>query len=311
MDTLKSTNGDKINGNFSQGAVRDELPRSSGSDSTRQKRNKILIIVGVVSILLLICGILGVVGLSMGVFQSVQNVNNTDDTQKVCSYGESVYQNGESFEALDGCNECVCNNGVVSCTESSCSDNVNEDDTGNANDEDGNTSDSNNGASTSSSTDVDWKTVKFDLELGGYTDSFETEIPSEADVKVVSEVEPNDSALITMDDVVMRVFLSNEDFTQPLKSAVEVFDHSQFGQVYRVMQKGNPKQWYSNDVTLSGTCATIVSPDTPAPCGLASLFESTGSYDHVTITMVSCETDTDAGIVQCDQIVKKMTVTQK
>lgn len=211
------------------------------------------------------------------------------------------------------CNECICNNGQVSCTETSCSDNVDEDDTSNTNDVDKSTVDGNNTAdnatNTSSSIDDDWKTLKFDLKYGIVTYGFETEIPSEADMKLVSRENLDDYALITMEDAVIRVSVCTEDFYYPLKSVVEVFDHSQFGQVYRVMLKGDAKQWYSSNAKSSGTCSTIVRPNTPAPCGTSNLHDSsTASGGHYFVT---CETDTDAGIAKCDQIVKTLAVTQK
>jgi len=40
----------------------------------------------------------------------------------VCTYGDTVYQDGDSFPAADGCNTCSCADGDVSCTEMACPD---------------------------------------------------------------------------------------------------------------------------------------------------------------------------------------------
>ncbi len=38
----------------------------------------------------------------------------------VCTYGDTVYQDGDSFTANDGCNTCSCTGGEVTCTEMAC-----------------------------------------------------------------------------------------------------------------------------------------------------------------------------------------------
>ena len=40
-----------------------------------------------------------------------------------CTYGGSVYAEGDTFEALDGCNACVCDQGEVRCTNAYCGSN--------------------------------------------------------------------------------------------------------------------------------------------------------------------------------------------
>ncbi len=37
-----------------------------------------------------------------------------------CEYAGWAYATGETFDAIDGCNTCACNDGVVVCTEMAC-----------------------------------------------------------------------------------------------------------------------------------------------------------------------------------------------
>ena len=39
-----------------------------------------------------------------------------------CEYGGWAYAHGETFDSTDGCNICVCNDGVIACTERACED---------------------------------------------------------------------------------------------------------------------------------------------------------------------------------------------
>ena len=45
-----------------------------------------------------------------------------NDTPDRCPYQGWSYEHGETFDAGDGCNICVCNNGVIACTEKECED---------------------------------------------------------------------------------------------------------------------------------------------------------------------------------------------
>jgi hypothetical protein len=39
---------------------------------------------------------------------------------KRCPYQGWLYEHGESFDAGDGCNVCLCNDGIVVCTQKEC-----------------------------------------------------------------------------------------------------------------------------------------------------------------------------------------------
>jgi hypothetical protein len=45
-----------------------------------------------------------------------------------CEYNGETYQEGESFDSIDGCNSCFCSNGQVGCTKMACINNCNADD---------------------------------------------------------------------------------------------------------------------------------------------------------------------------------------
>ena len=44
-----------------------------------------------------------------------------------CEYSGGAYPHGESFDAIDGCNICSCNNGLVVCTSMFCEGEMEED----------------------------------------------------------------------------------------------------------------------------------------------------------------------------------------
>ena len=60
------------------------------------------------------------VGLVSYIVYSEYKTQNT--LPQRCPYNGWSYENGESFDSGDGCNICVCNDGMVACTEMSCED---------------------------------------------------------------------------------------------------------------------------------------------------------------------------------------------
>ncbi|MDD2270417.1 MAG: hypothetical protein PHG60_02465 [Candidatus Dojkabacteria bacterium] len=63
---------------------------------------------------------LGVIllGLISYVVYSEYRIQNR--TLNRCPYQGWSYEHGESFDSGDGCNVCVCNDGVIACTERAC-----------------------------------------------------------------------------------------------------------------------------------------------------------------------------------------------
>ena len=52
-------------------------------------------------------------------------VKNNEETEiqnvTTCEYNDKSYKSGESFQAIDGCNTCKCNDGnAIECTIKSC-----------------------------------------------------------------------------------------------------------------------------------------------------------------------------------------------
>ena len=58
------------------------------------------------------------VGLISYLFYSSRQ-NSTQEAPR-CEYNGWAYADGEWFDSTDGCNQCFCNNGAISCTEMAC-----------------------------------------------------------------------------------------------------------------------------------------------------------------------------------------------
>jgi hypothetical protein len=81
-----------------------------------QKSKKGLIILLLLIIALLLCSI-GTI--SYWLLTRKDSVE-TQSQKQACSYNDQNYNDGDSFDATDGCNMCLCNDGNVACTETDC-----------------------------------------------------------------------------------------------------------------------------------------------------------------------------------------------
>ncbi|MBN2015465.1 hypothetical protein JW766_01395 [Candidatus Dojkabacteria bacterium] len=80
-----------------------------------KKSNKVLIIAVLVFTSLLSCGI------GVGVYWFLTKDKQAEPEQKkTCSYNDTTYNDGDTFDADDGCNQCLCNDGEVTCTLMAC-----------------------------------------------------------------------------------------------------------------------------------------------------------------------------------------------
>jgi hypothetical protein len=61
-----------------------------------------------------------ILGLVSYIVYSEYKIQN--DTPDRCPYQGWEYEHGETFDAGDGCNICVCNDGVIACTQKECVD---------------------------------------------------------------------------------------------------------------------------------------------------------------------------------------------
>jgi len=93
--------------------------KQSLNEPKTKKNNKIILIFLLLILLLLL--------LTGGIFLLLNNKedNNSTNTnqpeeEKTCEYNGKTYEDGEEFEATDGCNTCTCEKGDVSCTEKVC-----------------------------------------------------------------------------------------------------------------------------------------------------------------------------------------------
>ena len=70
---------------------------------------------------------LGVILLGLISYIVYSEYKTQNRTLNRCPYQGWSYEHGESFDAGDGCNMCICNDGLIECTEMAC-DNLNLED---------------------------------------------------------------------------------------------------------------------------------------------------------------------------------------
>jgi hypothetical protein len=63
---------------------------------------------------------LGIILLGLTSYIVYSEYKTQNETPNRCPYEGWSYEHGESFDSSDGCNICVCNDGVVACTERDC-----------------------------------------------------------------------------------------------------------------------------------------------------------------------------------------------
>lgn len=90
-------------------------PRAGGNKKSKKKLFLILFFLG----LLTCAGIIGAFFLLSGSDDEEPEPEPTPVAQD-CDYEGVTYEDGETFDAGDGCNSCICEDGVVACTEMAC-----------------------------------------------------------------------------------------------------------------------------------------------------------------------------------------------
>ncbi|MBN2015455.1 hypothetical protein JW766_01345 [Candidatus Dojkabacteria bacterium] len=91
-----------------------QVPTQPESDS-KKKPNSIIILFLLLFTSLLSCAI------GIGVYWFLTKDKEAEPEQKQnCTHNNETYDNGETFDAGDDCNECFCDNGKVTCTLLSC-----------------------------------------------------------------------------------------------------------------------------------------------------------------------------------------------
>jgi hypothetical protein len=78
--------------------------------------------------LLSLCITLGTIALGLTSYIVYSEYKIQNRTFNRCPYQGWSYAHGETFDAGDGCNICVCNDGVPVCSESECSNLILEED---------------------------------------------------------------------------------------------------------------------------------------------------------------------------------------
>lgn len=133
-------------------------PLQENSRVKKKKSKKVLII------LLWLISILLFAGLGAGIYALLtkEDEETTGAKELSCSYNDETYEHGTTFQADDGCNQCVCNNDKVTCTTVDCEDtNGSNEDTTTTDETESDTSGS-NGSTNDTGTTTDpyegWKT---------------------------------------------------------------------------------------------------------------------------------------------------------
>lgn len=221
---------------------------------------------------------------------------STDSQQKTCTYNGISYNDGESFDATDGCNTCTCEDGEVACTLMACENGEETPGEDNAPSEDAS----------------NFKSIDFDL-LGDpsaivqYSLSFKAQVPKTATVDESKHKATNTEPIpmVTIEDskFILIVQLVFEADVSEFSEAVKLFNHSQLGDIYRVIPKGQTTYEYSNDVSVSGTCEGIAE-DLPSPCG--GLFIEVSENVPFIVTCTASNENRKA----CDDVVKSFEVNE-
>ncbi|MDD3661601.1 MAG: hypothetical protein PHG63_00900 [Candidatus Dojkabacteria bacterium] len=101
-----------------------EVTSQTGTSSIEPKSSsKSGVYLLIVFLVILVIGLGGAVAyllLSKGEDTDDTNDDNGGTVTQKCTYDGVVYDEGESFDATDGCNTCMCSDGKVSCTEMEC-----------------------------------------------------------------------------------------------------------------------------------------------------------------------------------------------
>jgi len=95
-----------------------EKPVSTAQPKQINKKRTLLIIIVIVFFLLLIITAIGI-GAYILLIKN-RDSKEVETEEKTCTYNNKTYNEGESFQATDGCNTCGCENGQVGCTFIAC-----------------------------------------------------------------------------------------------------------------------------------------------------------------------------------------------
>ncbi|MBU0976542.1 MAG: hypothetical protein ABIE03_06410 [Patescibacteria group bacterium] len=76
----------------------------------------LLLILGMIFFVLML-----LIGFGVGLFYYLDKEDEDRQSRsQVCNYSGKMYESGDTFDSVDGCNTCSCEKGSVSCTEMAC-----------------------------------------------------------------------------------------------------------------------------------------------------------------------------------------------
>lgn len=98
--------------------MQDQIPSNipSQQEPSQEKKSSKLPLILLFVFTALFFGGLGVAG---GKLLLCEEGTKTEE-KKTCSYNDATYNDGDTFDADDGCNKCICSDGEIRCTEMAC-----------------------------------------------------------------------------------------------------------------------------------------------------------------------------------------------
>lgn len=124
---------------------------------------------------------------------------------------------------------------------------------------------------------------------------FNAQVPLNTSVQ-----ELNTTVLLAHDNFRLNIYSLGEPAEYNIESIDSYFNHSQFGDVYRIKISGG-NQFYSNTVKLDGSCQSVSNP-TSQPCGSPII-----RLDDSTFFYATCDAEKNEEYL-CSDIMKSLVV---
>jgi len=289
---------DKTN-NISNNPSEQNKKNKEVKEEKKKSLSKIIIIIFIILVLL---GLVGLCVLVYTILKTNKTTSNESYSQnKQCVYNNITYNDGDKFEAIDGCNSCFCSDGQVSCTEMYCIKNGESEE---VDEDEGNAEDSRDTT----------KEVNFSVTHNEVSLDKDVKLNFIAQVPVDSTVDESLNTS-TLENILPWVTITGSNYTFEVywifdlevshyPKITNIYTHAQFGDIYRISEEGSNVFEYTNDITLSGKCDANAG-ELNAPCG-QSFIKLEGNIYFIP----KCETS-EENVEICDDIIKSVSVTEE
>lgn len=210
---------------------------------------------------------------------------------QACDFEGVTYEDGETFDAGDGCNSCICEDGVANCTVEACE----EDST------------------------PETKTKPFDLSLWSISTRTKEnaieltgEMPEDAKATVEEDVQSGETTTISNNNFTLVLSDHFEGDPNSYKNYVDL-GKTGLGEVLRVQftyDTNNDKYQYvtkDKQFNATGNCSSPAFGDIPAPCGVDLISYNIDALQNFLLS-AQCTASSQAGLDQCDQVMKSIEV---